>query len=355
MRIRKGDSSTNGSIIMPNICLSTMRQGHARVRENRSVASVTAMRNCGFVRKKADGTAGAKIIRRQMSLDLFLILAALLMAGIFLGLIQTARATEVLISSKAVPEPATYYRMQGVGPLPFNPFPDLPLYAVDWSTNIFIIDDRKVDYEELYKERMAQAETEGEQEDFGPSGPAYDYGTNGLWIELYAHDRTNALAYMTLHNTRSNYYYQLLSRTEVNAPEWKLGQIIRDVYGTNQVYFDPVPSVPQPMRFFRGVEGTTVVSISRFTDATEPHGSIVPGDYGRFDVSRSPAAASSLTVVYGISGTASNGGDYMTLGNTATIPANSSGTSFLIGPYEDNLLEFDETIRLSLVPPTATW
>ena len=35
-------------------------------------------------------------------------------------------------------------------PLPFNPFPELPVYAIDERT--FIYDDRSVDYEALRKQ-----------------------------------------------------------------------------------------------------------------------------------------------------------------------------------------------------------
>lgn len=58
------------------------------------------------------------------------------------------------------------------------------MYAVDWSRNIFLVDDRSVNYEQLYQERMAQAQTDGAEDEGGPVPPPYDYPTNVLWIEI---------------------------------------------------------------------------------------------------------------------------------------------------------------------------
>jgi hypothetical protein len=275
-----------------------------------------------------------------------LALAILIFGG--LGLTLTANAADVLISSQAAPQTGTFYRMLGPGPLPFNRFPELPLYVVDSSKNIFLIDDRSVDYDALNAKMLAEAPKSHSEEPM--NGPAYDYPTNVLWIELYAYDPTNALAYLTLHNTRSNYYYQLLSKLDLNDAEWTRRQIVQDVSGTNQVYFDPVSSAPQEKEFFRGVEGVTVASIYRALDAIEPNSAILnAGQTGYFQVSRLDAPDWPLSVVYRISGSASNGVDYTNLSGTITIPANEYNTYLYVSPIEDNLVEFDETVTLSLV------
>ena len=142
-----------------------------------------------------------------------------------LGLVQIAGAAEVLISSQAAPQTGTFYGMQRGVPWPFNPYPELPLYVVDLNKNIFMVDDRSVDYT-APREAMASSEsgppTPGEGEGGGesegdPMPPPYDYPTNILWIEILG--VTNNLAYLTLHNTRSNYYYQLLSKLDLHDPE----------------------------------------------------------------------------------------------------------------------------------------
>ncbi len=69
---------------------------------------------------------------------------------------------------------------------------------------------------------------------------------------------------------------------------------------------------------------------------------------GVFLVSRNGQTNNSLTVFYGISGTASNGVDYTTLPGSATIPAGSLSTSVLVVPIDDNLVEGTETVVLSL-------
>ena len=77
-------------------------------------------------------------------------------------------------------------------------------------------------------------------------------------------DVTNHLAFLTLHNTRSNYYYQLLSKAELNPPWWwNFGQVILNTTGTNQLYFNPVSAIGQPIQFYRGVEGFPVVSVKQ--------------------------------------------------------------------------------------------
>ena len=106
--------------------------------------------------------------------------------------------------------------MLGPGPLPFNPFPKLPLYAVDGSTNIFLIDDRS--YEQFYKERMALLEAEESESEGDPVPPPYDYPTNAWWIEILG--VTNNLAYLTLHNTVTNQPYVMLTKSDLTWSNW---------------------------------------------------------------------------------------------------------------------------------------
>jgi hypothetical protein len=84
--------------------------------------------------------------------------AALLSASIVIGISQLAAQTfieEAVISPDCVPEVGTFWSLQLTNqpPLPFNPFPDLPVYAVDQDA--FLIDDRSVDYDLLCKEMEA--------------------------------------------------------------------------------------------------------------------------------------------------------------------------------------------------------
>jgi alpha-tubulin suppressor-like RCC1 family protein len=72
-----------------------------------------------------------------------------------------------------------------------------------------------------------------------------------------------------------------------------------------------------------------------------------------FRISRLVPTTSSLLVNYSVSGTASNGVDFLSLSGTATIPASRNSISILIVPTQDTLPASPETIAVSLLPDTA--
>jgi hypothetical protein len=75
---------------------------------------------------------------------------------------------------------------------------------------------------------------------------------------------------------------------------------------------------------------------------------------GTFAISRPGApTASSLTVHYAITGTATNGVDYRALSGVAVIPAGRGYTTVAVTPFTDTLLEGNETVTLTLLPSTA--
>jgi hypothetical protein len=71
---------------------------------------------------------------------------------------------------------------------------------------------------------------------------------------------------------------------------------------------------------------------------------------GQFTVSRTGDAASALTVTLSVSGTASNGTDYDSIGTSATIAAGSSSASITVNPREDTTVEGSETVILTVSP-----
>ncbi len=109
------------------------------------------------------------------------------------------------------------------------------------------------------------------------------------------------------------------------------------------------------MKFFEAVQPDVVVCIDnngRFglDIAQEPNASnSVAAVNGIFTFSRTGSTASDLTVHYRISGTASNGVDYTNIFSYITVPAGNTSTNLLIGPLEDNLIEFEETVTLTLI------
>src|SRR5579871_1843930 len=88
--------------------------------------------------------------------------------------------------------------------------------------------------------------------------------------------------------------------------------------------------------------------------ATDPIASVL-GDSGEFTVYRQGGKISnSLTVLYAINGTASNGVDYATIPNTVTIPAGSNSAQIVIDPVVDATPDPTESVILTLIqPPTG--
>jgi hypothetical protein len=272
-----------------------------------------------------------------------------MLSVLMFALLTTAQAKDPRTALKeAAAKFGTYYSMQRPGhpPLPYNPFPDLP---VSWlSNNTFAVDDRKVDYEVYEAALTLSAEYEAESESFSPLAAYASYGSNVLWIEILT--VTNNFAYLTLHGTKSNYWYQLLSKPTLDPGQWTLGQTLFNADGTNQLSFDPVPTQGLPHTFYRAVEGRWQLGIYGGVNAVEANSAQgLPRVDGSFGISSVFTVPNDLAAVYRVSGSASNGADCTTLNGTTTIPAAGYVTLMTVEPIEDNLVEFEEYLTLSLV------
>ena len=82
--------------------------------------------------------------------------------------------------------------------------------------------------------------------------------------------------------------------------------------------------------------------------ATDANASESGLDPGTFTVSRTRATDASLTVHFAISGTANNGRDYHSLGNSVIIPAGETSAVVTVAPIDDNEIEGSETVILEL-------
>ena len=71
---------------------------------------------------------------------------------------------------------------------------------------------------------------------------------------------------------------------------------------------------------------------------------------GRFAIVRSGDTNPAVTVNYTLSGTASNGVDYVSLPLNVTLAAGALATNVLVSPIPDDLAEGDETVTLTLLP-----
>ena len=85
--------------------------------------------------------------------------------------------------------------------------------------------------------------------------------------------------------------------------------------------------------------------------ATDTSASEVPStDTGKLQISRTGSTTGSLTVLYTISGTATNGRDYKRLKGQAIIKAGARAANVSIQPIDDSIAEGDETVTLTLSP-----
>jgi glycerophosphoryl diester phosphodiesterase len=90
---------------------------------------------------------------------------------------------------------------------------------------------------------------------------------------------------------------------------------------------------------------TPVVSIT----STTPNAAESDSTPGTVRISRVGNTNRALTLNYTVGGTATNGSDYDSLTGTATIAAGQSFVDIAVRPIDDNLVEGDETVTLTLV------
>jgi hypothetical protein len=127
-------------------------------------------------------------------------------------------------------------------PMPFDPFPELPVYVVDPTNRIFVVDDRSVDFSALRaqqeEQEKAQAEVLAETMmamKVPPPGDSGDGGTNSytlnasgfglpgygtnLWIRLDGISSGNLVGIIS--NTVPNVYFELQSKSDlIEDPQW---------------------------------------------------------------------------------------------------------------------------------------
>jgi hypothetical protein len=122
------------------------------------------------------------------------------------------------INFQAPSLPGTYWTLKGATPpLPFNLFPELPVYAVDTNGN-FVIDDRSVDYRGLAIMEQAEAQLTGLTN--GTAG-TYPIDTNGLYLEVPTDSLTDAAQFkVILHNTIQGQSYDFLTKADLLYPMW---------------------------------------------------------------------------------------------------------------------------------------
>ncbi len=110
-----------------------------------------------------------------------------------------------------------------------------------------------------------------------------------------------------------------------------------------------VASQPDPLPANNTTSIVTAVGSVVSVTADDPNASEPGGDTGRFLVQRTGSTQTSLTINYAISGSASPGLDYVTLGGTVTINSGSFGAFINITPLDDVSQECPETVVVTIL------
>jgi hypothetical protein len=282
-----------------------------------------------------------------------------------------------LVFPDKIPRSGTFWSLQRThyppSPLyaPFLRELNTPVYLVDAARGVYVVDDSKVDYDAIYKARaeekafrklqvqyglMSEAEyaaLEGE----GGGMAMMSYSSADLWLEITPNTNVNYVN-LTLHNTHSNLYYQIHSTTGLEVPDWIPGEISTNGGGSGTIVFAPVVITNSPKMFFRAVASDTLVAILPEQHAFEA--SVTNGtgaELGFIRISRTNIngdISQSINIPINISGTASNGVDYLdyftfpliALTNFHTIDVNREDLVLGVDPQEDDLIEMDETITV---------
>lgn len=252
---------------------------------------------------------------------------------------------------------------------------DALVYVLDAKGGVFLVDDRGVDYEAIYKEREKKRQEEtllrslelntglmsGEEfallEGGGGGMAMRSYTVDELWLEITPNVNTNFVD-LTLHNTRSNLFYQIHSTLGLEVQDWIPGQIFTNTVGLTNITFAPVAITNSAKKFFRAVASDTLVAVEPIQNGFEPWATnSISRVLGEFKISRTNInndLSRAIDVPINVGGTASNGvdyGDFATfpeVGLTNLIPMDAFDQTRLIDldPQEDDLLELDETVSI---------
>ena len=282
-----------------------------------------------------------------------------------------------MVSADSMPHFGTFYSAQHSpgSPQPWPPLPGNPNGLPVWNLGdgIYLLNDEQVDYSmPLMSSRMAGG---GMMAANGPMPPGagnggngtngfysvsfnYTLPTNGLWLEMDG--ITNQEVYITAHNVMAD-YFQLLSKTNLLESDWKLEQLFQ-ADTNSELALDPVPELnpgaTNSQMFFWAKQSDALIGVNDNGDAIRPSPGFdaVPGGF-RFNLEDADNAYDSDIVIYfSLSGTASNGVDYVVrnpstgeiLGNSIMIQAGDTGANIEIDPATNLLCISNLTVTLTL-------
>lgn len=162
----------------------------------------------------------------------------------------------------------------------------------------------------------------------GTSDPTSPFNQSELLIDALTDHRVTARLYPVLGAQHAATYFDKTTHLEV-------------VYAflADALAQPPIVSATSPLPE-SSPTGIRIDAIDRAAAET--------GDPGRLRVTRSGTMATSLTVQYTVSGTATHASDYSHLSGAVVIPAGAASATVDVAPLQDDLREGTETVILTL-------
>ena len=150
--------------------------------------------------------------------------------------------------SQAGSAPGTYWTLKGAAaPLPFDPYPDLPIYSLG-TNGQYLIDDRSVDYTTLDAQMQAEAELEGLT---NPPISINPINTNGLWLEVPPDSLSDTNYFkVILHNAIQGQSYDFLTTSSLNSPISWAAELTTNNPSGNSIEVE-LPRSDRPILFVR--------------------------------------------------------------------------------------------------------
>jgi len=171
-------------------------------------------------------------------------------------------------------------------PLPFSPFPDLTLYQL--ADDLFIYDDRHVDYVRLRAEAQATILTEG-VESTVPSSSTQGVVLSGTPSNKLTIERSGDGLVLLTGDLENNACYALLSKTDLNQQSWQVEDVFRAPPEGPWRRGPFAATLPQKFYVLLKDPPLPMVSVECYCDAVEP-GHPGPGQTGKFIISRRACA-----------------------------------------------------------------
>lgn len=161
----------------------------------------------------------------------------------------------------------------------------------------------------------------------GSATPGTDYETLSGTVTIPAGDASALISVLPKDDTAiEGDETVVVTLSSVTSGSAALSSTASDLTATNVIADDEVPKV----------------TIAKTTDAAEPSSN------GSFTVTLESAALSNTVIAYKVEGTATSGTDYTALSGTVTIPTGDTTATIALPVKDDNIVEGDETVVVTL-------